>query len=84
MIGAMRFCTGYEDKERAVDATAFQMGQGGWDLVQTHAVPVEDGHPATATACGQDYSRVNASLDWFDPKYAFSMPRCAKCVEFTQ
>jgi hypothetical protein len=83
-IGAMRFCTGYEDKERMVDAAAFQMGQGGWDLVQTHAVPVEAGRPAVTTACGQHYSRVNASLNWFDPKYAFAVARCEKCVEFTQ
>lgn len=80
----MGYCTGYEDTERAVDATASQMGQGGWDLVQTHAVPIEAGQPAATTACGSIYSRVNANLDWFDPKYAFAVQRCAECAQVTQ
>jgi hypothetical protein len=83
-MDAMRYCTGYEDKERAVDAIGFQMGQGGWDLVQTHAVPVEAGQPAATTACGMVCSRVSANLSWFDPKYAFGVQRCAKCAKLTQ
>jgi hypothetical protein len=83
-MGTMSYCTGYEDKERAVDATGFQMGQGGWDLVQTHAVPVEASQPAATTACGMIYSRVNANYDWFDPKYAFAVKRCVKCAQLTQ
>jgi hypothetical protein len=82
-MGAMRYCTGYEDKERAVDPISFQMGQGGWDLVQTHAVPIEAGQPATTTACGMVYSRVNANLSWLDPKYA-SVQRCAECASLTE
>ena len=30
MMGTMRYCTGYEDRERAVDTTGFQMGTS-WD-----------------------------------------------------
>jgi hypothetical protein len=29
-MGPMRYCTGYEDKERAVDTTGSQMGAS-WD-----------------------------------------------------
>jgi hypothetical protein len=83
-MGAMSYCTGYEDRERAVDATAFQMAQGGTDLVQTHAVPITAGQPAEITACGMVYSRINAHLDWYDPKYAFAVQRCTKCAQLTQ
>jgi hypothetical protein len=80
-MGTMRYCIGYEDKERVVDAIGFQMGQGGWDLVQTHAVPVEAGRPAATTVCGMSYSRVNDSLDWFDPKYISAFKRCTECAD---
>ena len=63
----MRYCLGYEYKERVVDATGFQMGQSGTDLVQTHAVPIEASQAAATTACGMDYGRVDANLNWFDP-----------------
>jgi hypothetical protein len=75
----MRYCLGYEYKERVVDATGFQMGQSGTDLVQTHAVPIEASQAAATTACGMDYVRVNANLNWFDQKFAFAAQRCAKC-----
>jgi hypothetical protein len=84
MMGTMWYCMGYEDKERAVDAVGFQMGQGGADLVQTHAVPVEAGRPAATSACGMPYSRVSDSVTWFDPKFAFAVQRCAKCEDLTQ
>jgi len=29
-MGTMRYCTGYEDRERAVDNTGFQIGTS-WD-----------------------------------------------------
>jgi hypothetical protein len=51
--------------------------------VQTHAVPIEAGQPAATTSCGSIYSRVNANLDWFDPKYAFAVQRCAECAAYT-
>jgi hypothetical protein len=60
------------------------MGQGGTDLVQTHAVPVESGRPAATTICGMSYNRVNDSLDWFDPKYISAVKRCTKCADLAQ
>ena len=84
MMGTMRYCVGYEDTERVVDATGFQMGQAGTTVVQAHAVAVDAGHPAETTACGMSYSSVNDSLGWFDPMYAFSLQRCTECEELTQ
>jgi hypothetical protein len=83
-MSTMRYCLGYEYKERVVDATGFQMGQSGTDLVQTHAVPIEASQAAATTACGMDYVRVNANLNWFDQKFAFAAQRCAKCEKLTQ
>ena len=80
----MRYCLGYEYQERVVDETGFQMGQSGMVLVQTHAVPVEVSQAAATTACGMNYGRVNANLNWFDQRYAFAVQRCAKCEKLTQ
>jgi hypothetical protein len=84
MMSSMWYCTGYEDKERVVDAIGFQMGQAGTGLVQTHAVEVEAGCPADTAVCGMPYSRVNDSLDWFHPKYISAYKRCAECENRTQ
>jgi hypothetical protein len=80
----MRYCIGYEDKERVVDATGFQMGQSGPYLMQIHAVPVVAHGPAATTVCRMSYTRVNGSLDWFDPKQAVGVKRCEKCLELRQ
>lgn len=80
----MRYCIGYEGKERNVDAASFQMGQGGWDAVQAHAVLVEGGRPMTTTVCTIGYKEVNVDLDWFDPKYAYALKRCDECERLTQ